>query len=376
MRKLGALLIIILAVGMAISSGCIGGGGGTTTPSSTAESVTTTPATSSSSIETSTSSPVSTTTTETTSTSTSAQTTTTTTTTTPTEELYWKNPWEYAPVIINGNEYKVVYYKIHYKVQPNQSSPTYEYIVEKSVRKTKIHVYGMDYSGSKVDLGEKDVYEYTTVVTPKKTAQLKDKLTIKVWYTKEKGDSFIYPWDMGWLGSMGSYGSSGGDFVGFQFEYRGDKFTFTNPGPFQAGLLPYMDGDTEWMDKVGEDLTNLYMGWFAVVQLGIWTSWTDKNLAVPQSGVWSDGVHSWEWSTTPDGTATFSGVKLKLVKAQWKYEGSAEGVSMSGKATFSPSLFLPLEVEGYFSYASSETGKTTNVYGYIKVEDLKLEKTG
>jgi hypothetical protein len=33
---------------------------------------------------------------------------------------------------------------------------------------------------------------------------------------------------------------------------------------------------------------------------------------------------------------------------------------------------MPVEMEGYFSY--SNEGRTTTIYGYIKVEDLKLEE--
>jgi len=382
-KKVGGILIIFLMVGLVIASGCMGGGS-ETSPTSSQTSQTTQAGSSSeetSSHSQSGSSPQPTTATTTThitssSTSTSVETTTTTTTTTtPPEELHWSSPWEYSTIKVGGNEYKVTYYKIYYKVQPNQSSPTYEYIVEKSMKKTKIHVYGVDFSGNKVDLGEKEVYEYTTVVTPKKAAQLKGKLTIRVWYLKEKGDVFIYPWEMGWLGYLSSYGSSGGDFVGFQFEYGGETFTITSPAPFQSGLMPYMEGKSEWMDKVGEDLMNLYMGWFAVTQLGVWSAWSDENLAVPHTGTWTDMMgHTWVWSTKPDGSVTFSGIKFKLVDAQWKYSGSPEGVNLEGKAKVAPNLFLPVEVEGHFAFRDQSTGKTTTVYGYMKIEELKLEK--
>jgi len=386
-KKVEGILIIFLMVGLVVASGCMGGGGSETSSSSQTTSTTSSYSTTTQSSMTTTSSSTtssthptttsSTSSTSTSSSSTQTSTSTTTTTTSPAEELYWSNPWEYSTVNVNGDEYKVTYYKIYYKVQPNQSSPIYEYVVEKTMKKTKIHVYGTDFSGNKVDLGEKEVYEYTTIVTPEKAAQLQGKLTIKVWYTKENGDVFIYPWEMGWLSYMGGYGGSGGDFVGFQVEYGGNTFTVTSPAPFQAGLLPYMNGNSKWMDEVGEDLMNLWMGWFAVVQVGIWTAWEDKNLAVPQSGTWSDMMgHTWAWSTKPDGTRTFSGITFKLIDAQWKYSGSPEGVSLSGKATVAPKLFLPIEVEGHFTYANSETGKTTTIYGYMKIEDLKLEKVG
>ena len=381
-KKVGGILIIFLMVGLVIASGCMGGGS-ETSPTSSQTSQTTQAGSSSeetSSHSQSGSSPQPTTATTTThitssSTSTSVETTTTTTTTTtPPEELHWSSPWEYSTIKVGGNEYKVTYYKIYYKVQPNQSSPTYEYIVEKSMKKTKIHVYGVDFSGNKVDIGEKEVYEYTTVVTPKKAAQLQGKLTLRVWYTKEEGDVFIYPWEIGWMGYLAGYGGSDNAFVGFQFEYGGETFTITFPGPFQGGLMPYMDGNSDWMEQVNEDLTNLWVGWFAAMQVGIWSAWTDENLAVPRTGTWSDGFHTWTWSTKPDGTVTFSGVKFKLVDAEWKYSGSPEEVSMNGKAKIAPKLFMPVELEGYFSYSDMNTGETTTIYGYIKLEDLKLEK--
>ena len=381
MKKFGGALIILLMVGLVIASGCMGGGGSeTSSTSSQAPSTTSSYSTTTHSSVTTTSSTTTTTqpgtetSTTTTTTSTSTETTTTTTTTTPTEELYWSNPWEYSTIKINGEEYKATYYKAYYKVKPNQSSPMYEYIIEKSVKKTKIHVYGTDFSGNKVDIGEKEVYEYTTVVTPKKAAQLQGKLTLRVWYTEEAGEVFIYPWEIGWMGYLGGYGNSDDKFVGFQFEYGGETFTITFPGPFQGGLMPYMEGNSDWMEQVNEDLTNLWVGWFAAMQVGIWSAWTDENLAVPRTGTWSDGFHTWTWSTKPDGTVTFSGVKFKLVDAEWKYSGSPEEVSMNGKAKIAPKLFMPVELEGYFSYSGMDTGETTTIYGYIKIEDLKLEK--
>jgi len=385
MRNILAVTIVLLMLGTVLASGCMGG-------TSTGSQSSTTSAGSPSSTGTSggtagshpsQSSPVTTTSTSvqspptSTVTSTSSETTTetavTTSTGTPAQE-YWENPWEYSPVVVNGEKYLVTYYKVLYKVRPNQSAPLYEYTVEKTLKKTKVHVYGTDMSGSTVDLGMKDVYEYTTVVTPIKAAWLKDKLVLTVWFTKENGDAFILPWNMGWMGQMSSAGFSGGDFVGMEMEYEGKKFLMTNPAPFKSGLFPHMEGSSEWTKYASQDLTNLYMGWIAVMQLGIWSAWSDKNLAVPQSGTWSDGLHSWDWQTKPDGTAEFSGVRLNLVDAEWKYSGSSGVLNLNGKSVFSPGLFLPLEVSGYFTYTDQSTGKPVDVYGYMKVEGLKLEK--
>ncbi|WP_457751913.1 hypothetical protein [Thermococcus sp.] len=381
MKKVEGILIIFLMVGLVVASGCMGGGGSETSSSSQTTSTTSSYSTTQSSMTTTSSSTTSSTHSTTTSTtgptstsssSTQTSTSTTTTTTSPAEELYWSNPWEYSTVSINGEQYKVVYYKALYKVQPNQTSPIYEYIIEKSVEKTKIHIYGTDAMGNKKDLGEKEVYQYTTVVTPIKAAEMKDKTTIKVWYKNESGESFLYPWEMGWGSNM--YGSST-DFVGFQIEYMGEKFTFTNPMAYGESLFPYIGGNDAVLDNIGTDLTNLWMGWFTVIQVGIWSSWSDTNLAIPESGTWTDAMgHTWSWSTKPDGTVTFSGVTLKVVDAQWSYKGAPEGTSFKGKARVAPKLFLPLEVEGHFSYIDQTTGGTTTIYGYIKIEDLKLEK--
>lgn len=382
MKKVSTLFLIFILLGMVVSAGCMGGGGSSNTQStessanqgsSSMTSTSSAPQTSTSSTATQSSS---TTSTES-STTTESQTTTTspTETTTPTEEAYWEHPWEYVPVVINGKEYRVVEYTITYKVRPTQDSPLYEYRIHKSVRKTKVHVYGTDMMGGKVDLGEKEVYEYTTVVEPVKAQNLEDKLILKLWFKVEAPEVFIYPWNMGWMVFASPYSVGNNTFVGMEMDYRGNKFTITNAAAYQQGLFPSFEGDSEWMSDINDDLTNLYMGWFAVMHLGIWAAWSDKNLLVPQSGTWSDGMHSWEWSTKPDGTVTFSGVTFRLVDAEWKYVGSPEEVSMNGKSRFSPKLFLPIEVDGYFTY-QDESGKSVTVYGYLKIEDLKLEQVG
>ena len=295
---------------------------------------------------------------------------------TPTEEAYWEHPWEYSPVIINGENYTVTYYKIHYKVQPNQSSPVYEYTVEKSIGKTKVHVYGMDMTGNTVDLGEHEAYEYTTVVTPIKAAELNGKLILKVWYKKPVGEAFIYPWDAVWATYFNPYGGTqANNFIGLEMDYGGQKMVITNGAAFKTGLFPHIEGDSGWMDEVKTDLNNLYMGWFAVVHISIWNDVGAHNLLAPQSGSITDSQgHKLEWSSSPDGTATFSGVTFKLVDFQWTYSGASEGNTISGKGKLSPYLFMPIEVEGHITYRDEKTGGSTTIYGYLKVEDLKLQK--
>ncbi|MCD6558487.1 MAG: hypothetical protein J7K57_01200 [Palaeococcus sp.] len=307
--------------------------------------------------------------------STAATTTTSSpTTSTPREEAYWSHPWEYAPVEINGAEYLITYYKYDYRIQPNQTSPTYKYILEKRVEKTKIHVYGQDMQMNKVDLGEHEVYAYETLVTPVMAVSMNDKLTITVWYVSNQSSAFLYPWDVMWLSMVSPYNQNK-EFVGIELEYKGKKFLFMNPSPFRTGLFPYFEGDQETFEELNEDLVNLYIGWVATLNFGIWNEWEDVNVLVPQSGVWSDMQgHSWKWSTNPDGTATFSGVTFKLVDFQWKYQGTPEGVSMDGKGKFSPYLPLLVEGEGYYSFKDSSTGKETIIYAYIELKDLKLEK--
>ncbi|ASA76832.1 hypothetical protein CDI07_00475 [Thermococcus sp. 5-4] len=299
---------------------------------------------------------------------------TTTTTSTPTEEAYWAHPWEYAPIEVNGERYIITYYKYDYKVQPDQNSPTYEYIVEKSVEKTKVHVYGMTVTGSKIDYKEHDAYAYTTVVTPVKAASLKDKLTITVWFVFNRSEAFLYPWDVLWISYL-SPTSRDREFVGIQVQYGDRTFLLTSPAPYRNDLLPYFEGDKDILSDINEDMTYLYMGWMATLHFGIWYAWENKNVLIPQSGVWSDMQgHSWAWNTKPDGTASFSGITFKLVDFEWKYQGSPEGVSMDGKGKFSPYLPLLVEGDGHYSYSDPKTGEKTVIYAYFKLEDLRLEK--
>ncbi|ASJ08471.1 hypothetical protein A3L11_04180 [Thermococcus siculi] len=275
---------------------------------------------------------------------------------------------------IGGESYWITYYKYDYKVQPNQSAPVYEYIIEKSVGKESVDVCGMDLMGNKKDLGEQEVYAYRTVVTPVKGKALDDTLTITVWYVSNMSEAFLYPWDVMWMGYMSPTGATDKNFVGIQFEYKGQTMRLTNPAPFQSGLFPCVEGDSDSLGEIGDDLSYLYMGWVAVIHLGFWYEWSDVNVLVPQSGAWTDlQGHSWAWSTTPDGTASYSGHTFKLVDFQWSYEGTVEGVKLQGQGKFSPDLPLVVESEGYYSYQDEE-GKTTVIYGYLKLEDLKLEK--
>lgn len=276
---------------------------------------------------------------------------------------------------LNGETYWITYYKYYYKVQPNQSAPVYEYIVEKSVGKETVDVCGMDMMGNTVDLGEHEAYAYKTIVTPVKAEKLQGKLTVTVWYLSNVSEAFIYPWDVTWMGYMSPTGSPSGDFVGIQFDYIGQTFRIMNPNPFQSGLFPCAKGESDAFSNIGQDLTNLYIGWVATLHLGLWYSWEETNVLVPQSGVWTDGDgHSWSWSTTPDGSATYDGKSFKLVDFQWNYQGTVEGVKLQGSGKFSPHLPLLVEGDGYYSYKDEESGKTTVIYAYVNIEDLKLEK--
>ncbi|ASJ10413.1 hypothetical protein A3L12_03415 [Thermococcus sp. P6] len=233
----------------------------------------------------------------------------------------------------------------------------------------------MDMQGNRVDAGEHEVYAYKTVVTPVKAAGLEDTLTVTVWYVSNESRAFLYPWDVMWLSYASPTGTTSDVFVGIKLEYGGKSFTVTNPNPFQSGLFPYFEGDQEVFNDINEDLGYLYMGWVAVINLGLWYEWSDVNVLVPQSGAWTDMEgHSYEWSTSPDGSATYGGHSFKLVDFSWKYEGTVEGVQLQGKGKFSPDLPLAVESEGHYAYKDSSTGETTVIYGYIKLEDLKLEK--
>jgi len=395
MKKTAALVLGLLMIGLVFAAGCIGGGSTTQTASSpttstespqpsSSASTTTHPATTSTHtgtasthtqttsthVETSTQTASGTTT----ETATETTTETVTTTSTPTEKAYWTHPWEYAPVVVGDERYLITYYKYDYRVQPNQTAPVYEYIVEKSTGKAKIHVYGQDMTGSKVDLGEKEVYEYVTVVMPVKAAVLDDKLTIRLWFTSNRSDAFLYPWDVLWMSYISPYSQSK-EFVGMKFEYKDSSFLLTNPVPFQSGLFPYFEGNQDAFSDISEDLGYLYLGWAATLNFGIWYEWESYNLLVPQKGTWSDDLgHSWEWSTEPDGTVEYFGVVFKLVNFAWKYTGTAEGISMSGKGKVSPYLPLLVEGDGHYSYKDPKTGDSLIIYAYLKLEDLRLEK--
>ncbi|ASJ00832.1 hypothetical protein [Thermococcus gorgonarius] len=350
MKKLAKYIIVVLFIGIVLSSGCTGGGTKETSSSKSSNSQSTTSA--------------------------SHGTSTTTQTTLTQTAAYWTSPWEYSPVKVGSEVYNVTYYKVHYKVQPNQSSPVYEYVVEKRVDKTKVHVYGRSLTGNTVDLGEHDVYQYETIVTPVKAANLNGKLTLKVWYKNSVGEAFVYPWDIVWASYFSPYGSMGAnEFVGLEMEYGGKSFTMTNGAAFKNGVLPYFEGDTEWMSEINTDLTNLYMGWFAVIHVTVWNEFRAKNVFQPLSGSLSDGQgHTISWSSEPDGTAEFSGVKFALIKFQWSYSGAPEGTSIDGHGKFSPYVFMPFEVEGHFTYMDSKTGESTTIYGYMEIEDLKLNE--
>lgn len=233
----------------------------------------------------------------------------------------------------------------------------------------------MDMMGNTVDLGTHEAYAYKTTVTPINAENLQGKLTVTVWYISNVSEAFIYPWDILWMGYMAPMGGYDNNFVGIQFEYQGQSFRLMNPSPFQTGLFPCVTGNGDISEDLSQDLTNLYIGWVATVQFGIWGEWSTTNVLVPQTGVWSDGQgHSWQWSTTPDGTVTFSGITFKLVNFQWEYTGTPEGVSLDGKGKFSPYLPILVEGDGHFTYKDEQTGKTTVIYAYLKLEDLRLEK--
>jgi len=358
MKKFLAFTMALLLLGVAIV-GCIGG----ESPTSSKNSPTTTQT------------PLETQTQEQTSpteTATETPAPTSPETQTSIEEAYWK-PWEYSTVRKNGAEYKIIGYRLSYKVRPSSDSETYEYTIEKNVKRTKIQVFGIGLSGEKVDLGKKNVYEYETTVTPINSVNMEDKLIFRFWLTNESQDMFIYPWDIGW---SGIFSPMGGEerFVGVEFEYRGKKFTVINPTPYKKGLFPYINGNSEWMKELNDDLNNLYMGWAAMVNLALWSAWSDKNVLVPQQGTWSDGTHSWEWETRPDGEITFSGVTFRVINAEWKYSGEPEGIKLSGNGKFAPEIFIPLSVEGWFSSKDPKTGENIEIYGAYELQDIKLEE--
>ena len=365
MKKFALALLLVAVV--IIASGCVGSGGSSSgTPETGSQSTGWESSTSksTSSVETTK------TTSETHSTSSTpsqSETGTQTSTSIPQGELYWKNPWEYSPIVVDGERYFVTHYVVLYRVRPNETSPLYEYRIEKTERKTNVTVYGLDFSGSKTEVGSFEVYEYETVITPVKAVEMDKPVTIRVWYTTRTSEAFIYPWDMGWASS--TYGDN--DFVGFKIEYDGRELLYTNPPAVGKSVIPYIGGDQDIMSDLNPDLMNLYTGWFAVLHVGLWGDWSARNLLEPQKGAWSDYLgHAWEWETRPDGTVEFSGIEFRVVEGTWSYSGP-EGVSMSGRAKIAPKIFIPLEVDGNFT-SLDESGNPITIYGYFKVERLDL----
>ncbi|WP_199919972.1 hypothetical protein [Thermococcus piezophilus] len=268
--------------------------------------------------------------------------------------------------------YTITYYRYAYKVRPNQTSPVYEYILEKHVEKTKIHVYGQDMRLNKIDLGEHEVYAYETVVTPVKAVSMDSKLVITIWYVSNKSNAFLYPWDVSWFAMISPY-TQNTEFVGMEFEYKGEKFLFMNPAPFQSGLLPYFEGNDELLGSLNEDLTNIYMGWVSVLHLAVWSAIAEENLMSPYQGTWSDMQgHTWRYSIKPDGVVSIGGFDFKTADVEWSYAGVPENVTLSGSGKVSPSLPIPILVEGSFSYKENNRWRT--VYAYLELKELRLEK--
>ncbi|ASJ03053.1 hypothetical protein A3L09_07180 [Thermococcus profundus] len=275
---------------------------------------------------------------------------------------------------MDGETYWITYYKYHCKVQPNQSAPVYEYEVEKWLGKENVRVYGTDMTGNKVDVGEHEVYAYKTKITPINAKSITEPVTITVWSTILLNDTFIYPWNILWLSSMSPYGGNS-TFVGFRIEYRGAEALVTNPSAFQRGLFPYLSDESHVLSQISDDLGNVYLGWVATISMGFWYEWSTLNLLQPHSGVWDDmRGHTITWSTSPDGTAEYGGHEFLLIDYSWSYAGASENVSLSGSGKFSPYLPLLVQGEGHYSYKDEKSGKTTVIYAYIKLEDIKLER--
>jgi hypothetical protein len=288
-----------------------------------------------------------------------------TTSTEAVQKLTWASPWEYSPIRVDGREYVITHYVVLYEVRPNETSPLYRYRIEKSEEVTNLTVYGRDFYGSKVKVGTFKVYEYRTVITPINAAVMKGDVTIKVWYTERTSEAFIYPWDIGWAAGSGT-----DNVVGFEVDYGNESLIYTNPLSLGKSTLPYIGGNQNLLDELNPDLMNLYYGWFAVLNVGIWADWSVRNLLVPQSGTWRDYFgNEWSWKTRPAGTVRISGIEFKTVEGEWSYLWN--GTRFNGTATVAPKIFIPLEVRGEFTYVT-DSGLPETIYGHFKVEEMTL----
>ncbi|NJE09202.1 hypothetical protein E3E31_11855 [Thermococcus sp. M39] len=285
-----------------------------------------------------------------------------------TEYATWTDPWDLTnPIKIGGDSYIITYIKYKLKVRTEQGGEIYEYEVEKRRGKTKIHVYGIEIDfqtgeTKKVDLGEFEVYEYYGKVAPIKGKEMDKPLEVISWSINRSdlhSEFFAYPVVIG-------LGIGGPDIVGLKVAY-GDKI-YEAYNPFVIEKMdynPYTEGDLDWYWDIS-DVEDMYIAFFSMAGFGIWDAFTEENLYEKSSGSWGYLNYQYNYEIDPDGTVKVGGKSFKVSNVKWSYTiGDTQG---QGRAVLAANLPIPLETEGVF------ISQGTNIYTYIKVEDLGFEK--
>lgn len=286
----------------------------------------------------------------------------------------WNSPWDaYHPVIIDGEQYLIVYIKYYLRVRTEEGGEVYEYEVEKKRGKVKIHVYGTQINmetgeKQKVDIGEFEVYEYYGKITPIKGEEMENPLEFKVWVKKRTKDSdtfFLLP-SLDFITLYGAVYTGGGDVIGISITYGDQKFIFYNPAAVgDMSSMAYQEGDIGMISNI-PDVGNIYTTWHGFYTFGVWEALAGEDLYKAKKGSWGVIGYMFNYEINPDGTITLGGKSFRVSSVKWTYTfGNAQG---QGEATLTVALPVPIESKGVF------IGEGMNIFTHIKIEDIGFEK--
>ena len=319
-----ALLFSILLLASVVSSGCLGGGNGTGTGT---PSVVTTESPS--------------------------------TTETGAAPATWGTPWDaYHPLKLDGKSYYVTYIGYTFTVKTPDGEKTYD--VEKRRGYIRAHVYA-DENGEMKDLGEFNLFAYYGKITPKEGSNATFEYLVAVKERTEDTDQyFLQP-----LPNLGALATG----TGVLIEARSNTgyFFWSNPAAIgQYSELPYTEGD---LGELLEGLGNyIVQGWVAMMGSGAWSGLEGHDLMKKDEYSFSFMGMAYSYKIEPDGSVTLDGKRFRVSKVEWTY--SLGGTNMQGKATISPALPVPIEMEGTFVSMS----QGAKMYSKLKIEDIKLEE--
>ncbi|WP_223208990.1 MULTISPECIES: hypothetical protein [Pyrococcus] len=352
LKEIGTLaLLLVLVFGMMVS-GCVGGGNIAETASSIIESYTNTESTPK---ETSSEIP-------------------TETATETSEYASWSNPWDSSKPIKVGNDlYLISYIKYKYRVRTEEGGPIYEYEIEKSRGKTKIHVYGTKIDmetgkSEKVDIGEFEVYEYYGKITPISGKEMNETFEYRLWVLKNDEDvdsMFLFP-SLDFFTLYASLYGGGENTVGLWIKYGDTVIELYNPGAVgEMGVTPYSEGDFNLLNKLS-DIEAIYLGWVNFYTFGFWNILEERDIYTNTKG--SEGIlgYQYNYEINPDGKITLGGLKFRVSNIKWTYQ--VQGVTGQGEATIAANLPIPIESKGVF------IAQGVNVFTHVKIEDIKFEK--